>query len=57
MRLVEELEVEDHEKLAFHLRKLRNAGIVAQDEERKYILTPWGREVAEILRALKEEIG
>jgi DNA-binding NtrC family response regulator len=54
MRLVEELGIEDHEKLSFHLRKLRKAGIVTQDEERRYMLSDKGRQVAEILQSLKE---
>jgi DNA-binding NtrC family response regulator len=53
MHLVEKLEVEDHEKLSFHLRKLRKAGIVTQDRERRYMLTSKGREVAQILEGLK----
>jgi predicted transcriptional regulator len=51
---VEKLEVEDHEKLSFHLRKLRKAGIVTQDSERRYMLTSKGRQVAEVLENLKE---
>lgn len=54
MTLVEKLEVEDHEKLSFHLRKLRKAGIVTQDSERRYMLTSKGRQVAELLESLKE---
>jgi len=54
MNLVEKLNIEDHEKLSFHLRKLRKAGIVAQDNERRYMLTQKGRQVAEILESFKE---
>lgn len=57
MRLVEELGIEDHEKLSFHLRKLRKAGIVEQDEERRYLLSDKGRQVAEILESLKEGLA
>jgi DNA-binding NtrC family response regulator len=54
MNLVEKLNIEDHEKLSFHLRKLRKAGIVTQDSERRYMLTSKGRQVAEILETFKE---
>lgn len=54
MNLVEKLEVEDHEKLSFHLRKLRKAGIVTQDSDRRYMLTSKGKQVAEVLENLKE---
>jgi DNA-binding NtrC family response regulator len=57
MQIVEKLKIEDHEKLSFHLRKLRNSGIVTQDEERHYLLSPKGRQVAEILLSLKEGLG
>lgn len=57
MQIVEKLGIEDHEKLSFHLRKLKASGIVAQDAERHYLLSPKGRQVAEILLGLREGLG
>lgn len=54
MGIVEELGVEDHTKLSFHLRKLRSAGIVEQDGKKRYALSTKGRRVAAALRDLKD---
>lgn len=53
MTLLEELGVEDHTKLSFHLRKLRTSGMVEQDEKKKYTLSADGKKVAETLKNLK----
>ena len=55
MQIVEGIGIEDHTKLSFHLRKLRNAGILIQDERKRYRLSPRGNRVADILRSLKEK--
>jgi DNA-binding NtrC family response regulator len=56
MNILGELGVEDHTKLSFHLRKLKEFGIVEQDAKRRYKLSLKGRKVAETLRALKEVV-
>ncbi|MEE9565048.1 MAG: response regulator [Candidatus Hydrothermarchaeaceae archaeon] len=53
MGILEELGVEDHTKLSFHLRKLRTSGMVEQDEKKKYTLSADGKKVAETLKNLK----
>ena len=53
MTLLEELGVEDHTKLSFHLRKLKTSGMVEQDEKKKYTLSADGKKVAETLKNLK----
>ncbi|MBI5254033.1 MAG: response regulator [Euryarchaeota archaeon] len=56
MEMVEKLGIEDHEKLSFHLRKLKSGGVVEQDSEKRYLLTEEGRKIAQSLRNLKEEV-
>ncbi len=43
------LGIEDPAKLSFHLKILKQAGLVDQDQERKYFLTSVGRETLEVL--------
>jgi|Deesub1362A_J573_1020465.scaffolds.fasta_scaffold00105_76 DNA-binding NtrC family response regulator len=54
MGIFEELGVGDHTKLSFHLRKLKEAGIVQQDSKKKYTLSEKGRKVAEALKTLEK---
>jgi predicted transcriptional regulator len=53
MNIFEELGVEDHTKLSFHLRKLKSSGMLEQDEKKKYALSDEGKKVAETLKNLK----
>jgi DNA-binding NtrC family response regulator len=53
MNIFEELEIEDHTKLSFHLRKLKSSGMLEQDEKKKYALSPEGKKIAETLKNLK----
>jgi len=57
MSLVEDLDLEDHTKLSFHLRKLKSSGIVEQDTEKKYALTMDGKKTLELLNQLEEELS
>jgi predicted transcriptional regulator len=54
MQIVNDIGIDDHTKLSFHLRKLKISGIVEQDENKRYLLNEKGTQVAEILRSLKE---
>lgn len=45
----EHLDIEDPAKLSFHLKILKQAGLVDQDEERRYMISPKGRRTIEIL--------
>jgi DNA-binding response OmpR family regulator len=54
MSIVEELGVEDHTKLSFHLRKLKSFGIVEQDGKKRYALSIKGKRVAAALKSLKD---
>jgi DNA-binding NtrC family response regulator len=53
MTIFEELGVEDHTKLSFHLRKLKSFGMLEQDEKKKYALSAEGKKIAETLKNLK----
>ncbi len=57
MNLVDDLDLEDHTKLSFHLRKLKSSGIVEQDKEKRYALSGEGKKILELLKQLEEEIS
>ncbi|OGR33096.1 MAG: hypothetical protein A2091_01705, partial [Desulfuromonadales bacterium GWD2_61_12] len=45
MDIARHLGIEDHTKMNFHLKLLRDAGLVGQDERKNYLLTPEGQRV------------
>ena len=47
MDIVRELEVEDHTKVNFHLKILREAELICQTEKKLYDLTPEGKQIVE----------
>lgn len=49
------IKIDDATKLNFHLRKLKQDGLVLKDQDKKYSLSPAGKKAVEILRQL--EIG
>jgi len=57
MDIVRHLEVEDHTKVNFHLRVLREANLVAQNEQRDYRLTEKGWKVLECLSSLADNLS
>ncbi len=59
MRLVElrkALEIEDHTKVLFHLKILREAGLVSQ-ENKTYVLTKEGKEILHAVRLLENQFS
>jgi len=48
---------EEHTKLAFHLKTLRESGIIEQDKEKAYSLTREGRRILEALKILENYIA
>ncbi len=59
MRLYEiskELEIEDHTKVLFHLRILKQSGLVDQDREKLYCLTAEGERTLGCLKILETHI-
>jgi len=53
MEITRELGIEDHTKVVFHLRLLKEAGIVEQDGAKLYSLAKEGRKALECLRTLE----
>lgn len=49
-----DLNIDDATKLSFHLRVLRNAGLLKQDEVKTYLPTTMGIKAAEALKLLEE---
>jgi DNA-binding NtrC family response regulator len=52
METARKLDIEDHTKLIFHLKTLREAKILRQDMKRAYMLTKEGKKVLECLNIL-----
>ncbi len=51
-----ELDIEDHTKILFHLRILKQAGIVDQDREKRYILTKEGERTISCLKVMETHL-
>ena len=52
METAHKLDIEDHTKVIFHLRTLKEAQIIKQDKKRAYLLTQEGKKVLECLNIL-----
>ncbi|WP_457552658.1 response regulator [Desulfobacula sp.] len=52
METARKLDIEDHTKLLFHLKTLKEAKIIKQDKKRTYLLTNEGKKVLECLHIL-----
>jgi DNA-binding NtrC family response regulator len=57
MELARELSIEDHTKVLFHLKILREAGIIAQDTEKSYILSGEGERASRCLKILDRHLA
>jgi DNA-binding response OmpR family regulator len=55
MDIARHLGIEDHTKMNFHLKLLRNADLVGQDENKYYILTPQGERIMACLSKLTKD--
>jgi len=56
-KIAQEIKIKDNPKLSFHLKKLKDDGVISQDEEKKYYLTPLGKEIAEFIEDIKKRRG
>ncbi|ADH86770.1 response regulator [Desulfurivibrio alkaliphilus] len=56
MELVRALAVEDHTKVNFHLKTLREAGFVSQRQNKSYYLTPAGLRAANCLNMINKGV-
>ncbi|MFA4827891.1 MAG: response regulator [Thermodesulfovibrionales bacterium] len=60
MRLTEitkKLNIDDHTKILFHLKALKEKGIIEQDKEKSYSLTEEGEKTLNCLKALKNYLS
>lgn len=53
MEITRELKIDDHTKVVFHLRSLKQAGIIDQDKKKLYHLTSEGKNVLTCLDLLE----
>ncbi len=53
-RIAQEIKIRDNPKLSFHLKKLKDDGVIAQDEEKRYYLTPLGKEISDFIEDIKK---
>lgn len=57
MEITRELGIEDHTKVVFHLRMLKEAGIIEQDKEKSYVITKEGEKTLDCLRILENYLS
>lgn len=57
MELVRALEVDDHTKVNFHLKVLREAGFIEQGEAKDYSLTRTGAKAADCLQLISKNLS
>ena len=57
MEIARELLITDHTKVIFHLRLLRDAGLVEQDAQKAYSLTREGEKIFECLKILENYLS
>jgi DNA-binding NtrC family response regulator len=57
MEITRELEIDDHTKVVFHLKLLKEAGILEQNKDKLYVLTPEGKKMIELLKFLENYLS
>jgi DNA-binding response OmpR family regulator len=57
MEITKELDIEDHTKVVFHLKMLKESGIIEQDRERSYRLTEEGQKTLNCLKILENYLS
>jgi len=53
-KIAQMLNIKDNPKLSFHLKKLKDDGVIEQDEDKRYFLSDVGKEIAGVLESIKE---
>ncbi len=56
MELTKDLDIEDHTKVSFHLKQLKDAGILIQNSDKSYMLSDSGEKTLECLTILKKHL-
>jgi len=54
-KIAQVLDIKDNPKLSFHLKKLKDDGVIEQDDEKRYFLSRVGKEIASILQNIREQ--
>ena len=57
MKITRAIHIDDHTKVVFHLKSLKEAGLIKQDEDKGYNLTKEGKKAHECLRIIEEHIS
>lgn len=57
MELVRKLEIEDHTKVVFHLKMLKESGIIEHDKDKSYSLTEEGERILSGLKILENYLS
>lgn len=57
MEITRELGIEDHTKVSFHLKLLKEAGIIMQDHAKTYSLTESGSKAMNCLKSMEQIAG
>ena len=57
MEIVRELEIEDHTKVVFHLKVLKESSIIEQDKDKSYSLTEEGERILSGLKILENYLS
>ncbi len=52
-KIAQTLKIKDNPKLSFHLKKLRDDGVIKQDEDKRYFLSKVGKAIADVLESIK----
>lgn len=52
-KIAQMLNIKDNPKLSFHLKKLKDDGVIEQDEDKRYFLSGVGKEIADVLESIK----
>jgi len=56
MELTRELDIEDHTKVVFHLKMLRESGIIEQNEDKSYVITKEGNRTVSCLKLIQSHL-
>lgn len=57
MDIARTLEIEDHTKVNFHLKVLKDSNLIEQDGRKFYLLTPEGKKVSECLSMVMKNLS
>lgn len=57
MEITRELGIEDHTKVVFHLKMLKESGIIEQDKDKLYFLTKEGEKTLDCLKILENYLS